>query len=204
MLLADGRRCLVLAISRQLVGLAAFGSRGFRYCGSLMGAGLFPREPELLERARAVAETVVREFGLVGLNGIDFIARGGVPWPIEVNPRYSASMELLERGARVPLFHWHAEACAGRLPATGPGAVRGVVGKAVVFARRDTTLGNTRPWLRDRALADIPRPGERIRRGRPICTVFAAASDADDCLRALTVKAATIYHAVETSTRGAA
>ena len=44
-----------------------------------------------------MADAVTRDFGLVGLNGIDFIARAGVPWPIEVNPRYSASMELLER-----------------------------------------------------------------------------------------------------------
>lgn len=203
-LLADGRRCMLLGLSRQLVGLAGFGSRGFRYCGSLMGQGLFPRESALVERARAVAETVVREFGLVGLNGIDFIARGGVPWPIEVNPRYSASMELFERGAGVPLFDWHAEACLGRLPTALPRVPRGVVGKAVVFARRDTRLGTTRHWLRDRALADIPRSGERIRRGRPICTVFASAKDAESCLRALTAKAATIYRAVETSTRGAA
>ena len=202
-LLADGRRCVLLALSRQLVGLAAFGSRGYRYCGSLMGEGLFPRESELLERARTVAESVVREFGLVGLNGIDFIARRGVPWPIEVNPRYSASMELLERGAGVPLFHWHAEACAGRLPTVCP-STHGVLGKAVVFARRDGTLGGTGQWLRDRALADIPRSGEHIRRGRPICTVFAAGRDAESCLRALTAKAGTIYRAVGTSTRGAA
>ncbi len=203
-LLADGRRCILLAVSRQLVGLTAFGSRGYRYCGSLMGHGLFPRESELLDRARTVAESVVRQFGLVGLNGIDFIARGGVLWPIEVNPRYSASMELLERAAGVPLFHWHAEACAGRLPALRPRAPRGIVGKAVVFARRDSTLGGTGQWLRDRALADIPRSGEHIRRGRPICTVFASGRDAESCLRALTAKAATIYRAVETSTRGAA
>ena len=147
--LADGRRALVLGISRQLVGEREFGGRSFRYCGSLLGRGLFDEEPALLGRAGAMAEAVTREFGLVGLNGIDFIARAGVPWPIEVNPRYSASMELLERAADISLFALHADACGGRLPAAPAAAPRRVHGKAIVFARRGITAGDTRGWLRD-------------------------------------------------------
>ena len=204
MFLADGKRAQVLALSRQIVGDRAFGARGFRYCGSLMGGGLFEAEEALLERARALAEAVARDFGLVGVNGIDFIARAGVPWPIEVNPRYSASMELLERRADAPLFGLHADACIGRLPEALPRAAPGVLGKAVVFARRDVTLSETRGWLRDPAVADVPHPGERIRRGRPICTVFASGRNPGACLRALEAKAGAIYRAAETGARGAA
>jgi predicted ATP-grasp superfamily ATP-dependent carboligase len=202
--LADGRRALALALSRQIVGERAFGASGFRYCGSLMGAGLFESEEGLLGRARAMADAVTREFGLVGLNGIDFIARAGVPWPIEVNPRYSASMELLERRPGTPLFELHADACTGRLPEAPPRPGRGVLGKAVIFARREVILRETRGWLRDPAIADVPHPGERIPRGRPICTVFASGRNADTCLRALGSKAAGIYRAVEPAARGAA
>jgi predicted ATP-grasp superfamily ATP-dependent carboligase len=194
--LADGRRALVLALSRQLVGRRELGARGFRYCGSLLGDGLFPAESGLLECARAMAEAVTGEYGLVGLNGIDFIARAGVPWPIEVNPRYSGSMELLERSAGISLFTLHRDACLGRLPVAPPRPPRGVWGKAVVFARRDIAAGDTRRWLRDPAVADVPQPGERIRRGRPICTVFAHRSGIDTCLRALGAKAAMIYRTV--------
>ncbi len=137
MFLADGRSALVLTLSRQIVGERAFGASGFRYCGSLIGGGLFEAEAMLVERASAMADAVTRDFGLVGLNGIDFIARAGVPWPIEVNPRYSASMELLERRAGPPLFALHADACAGRLPHAPPHRSRSVLGKAVVFARRE-------------------------------------------------------------------
>jgi predicted ATP-grasp superfamily ATP-dependent carboligase len=203
--LADGSRALALALSRQIVGQRAFGARGFRYCGSLLAAGgLFATEEGLFSRASALADAVTQEFGLVGLNGLDFIAREGVPWPIEVNPRWSASMELLDRSAGVPLFALHADACAGLLPATAPPRVRGVVGKAVVFARRAVALGLTRPGLRVPAIADVPRPGERIPRGRPICTVFASGSDLDGCLEALQSRAAAIYRAVEPAARGAA
>jgi uncharacterized protein len=202
--LADGRRTVALALSRQIVGERAFGASGFRYCGSLMGRGLFEAEAALLGRASAMADAVARDFGLVGLNGIDFIARAGVPWPIEVNPRYSASMELLERHGETPLFALHAGACTGRLPEAPPRPARGVLGKAVVFARRDVALGETRGWLRDPAIADIPHPGERIPRGRPICTVFASGRTAGACLRALASKAGAIYRAAEPGARGAA
>jgi predicted ATP-grasp superfamily ATP-dependent carboligase len=202
--LADGKRALALALSRQIVGERAFGASGFRYCGSLMGRGLFEGEESLLGRASAMADAVTRDFGLVGLNGIDFIARAGTPWPIEVNPRYSASMELLERRAGTSLFALHAGACSGRLPEAPLRPARGVVGKAVVFARREVALSETRGWLRDPAIADVPHPGERIPRGRPICTVFASGRSAGACLRALASKAGAIHRAAEPGARGAA
>jgi predicted ATP-grasp superfamily ATP-dependent carboligase len=199
--LADGRRAHVLGLSRQLVGRAEFGARGFRYCGSLVGPRLFPAEEALRRRADALATAVARTFGLVGLNGLDFIACGGVPWPIEVNPRFSASMELLERGANLSLFALHAEACTGRLPAAGPLRLDRVRGKAIVFARRDVTPTGTHRWLADPALADIPRPGEPIARGRPICTVFASGSDTGRCLRTLVAKAEWVYRRIDPAAR---
>jgi uncharacterized protein len=202
--LADGREAHVLGISRQLVGRPEFGARGFRYCGSLMGPGLFPWEQALHQRAEALAAAVARAFGLVGLNGVDFIARSGIPWPIEVNPRFSASMELLERGADLSLFALHADACAGRLPGPTRPSLNRVHGKAIVFARRDVTPRATRRWLTDAAMADIPRPGERIARGRPICTVFATGRDAESCTRALVAKAQSVYRSLEPAVRGAA
>lgn len=202
--LADGRRAHVLGISRQLVGRAEFGARRFRYCGSLMGPALFPGHEALRRRAGVLAAAVARTFGLVGLNGLDFIARAGVPWPIEVNPRFSASMELLERGAKLSLFMLHANACAGRLPGRITPSLDRVHGKAIVFARRDVTPSVTSRWLEDSAMADIPRAGERVAGGRPICTVFATGRDPESCVRGLAAKADSVYRAVEPAGRGAA
>ena len=202
--LADGRRARTLALSRQLVGLRTLGASGFRYSGSLLGPGLFPMEAALLRRAEALADAATAAYGLVGLNGLDFIARSGVPWPIEVNPRFSASMELLERGTGIPLFALHAEACGGRLPDLGVPRLRRVHGKAIVFARGDVIARATRRWLHDPAVADVPRPGEPIARGRPICTVFATAREVKACVRGLEAKAASVYRALEPAARGAA
>jgi predicted ATP-grasp superfamily ATP-dependent carboligase len=202
--LADGRDAHVLGISRQLVGRPELGARGFRYCGSLMGPGLFPAEAALHRRAEALAAATARAFGLVGLNGLDFIARAGMPWPIEVNPRFSASMELLEQGGGPSLFALHADACSGRLPRRAAPPLSRVHGKAIVFARRDVTPPAASRWLGDPGMADIPAPGEPILRGRPICTVFAAGADARSCMRALLAKAGSVYRSLEPASRGAA
>lgn len=200
---ADGPSAVPLGLTRQLVGDAHFGARGFRYCGSLLGPGLFPHQAELFHAAASLAAAVTAEFCLVGLNGLDFIARDGVPYPIEVNPRFSASMELAERALGLSMFQLHERACRGTLPAP-PLPSAAVEGKAIVFARRDVTLGETRPWMNDPSLADIPHPGERIAQGHPICTVFAKGSSAASCHRLLVRRAAGVYRVAESRSRGAA
>ena len=202
---ADGRRAVTLGLTRQLVGDARLGAYGFRYCGSLLGnpGELFRRGERLFETASALATALTAEYDLVGLNGIDFVVRNGVPYPIEVNPRYSASMELIERAHGLSMFETHLRACGGRLPpALPPNA--GVEGKAVVFARREVTLGDTRRWIGHDSYADVPHPSETIRRGHPICTVFARASSTEGCHRQLMKRAATVYRVAESARRGAA
>jgi uncharacterized protein len=203
---ANGQDAVVLGLSRQLVGDSRFGGQGFRYCGSLVGSRttpVFPRQGELLETAAALAGDVTREFGLVGLNGIDFIARKGVPYPIEVNPRYSASMELLERGHGLSLFEVHIHACRGTLPPE-PETYSGIEGNAIVFARHDVILGNTEAWIGRQSFGDVPHSGERIPCGRPICTVFARGSNQATCMRRLVRQARVVYRQVRAHTRRAA
>jgi predicted ATP-grasp superfamily ATP-dependent carboligase len=203
---ANRDSAVVLGLSRQLVGDSRFGAHGFRYCGSLLGGGttpVFPRQDDLLETASAMAREVTREFGLVGLNGIDFIARRGVPYPIEVNPRYSASMELVERAYRLSMFEIHVQACRGILPPE-PDSRAGIEGKAIVFAKRDVTLGKTTAWVGRRSFGDVPHPGQHILAGRPICTVFARGPDQATCLRRLVRRAGAVYRRVKAHARQAA
>jgi predicted ATP-grasp superfamily ATP-dependent carboligase len=204
--LADGHRAVPFGLSRQLVGDPSFGAHGFRYCGSLLATTrrpVFDRQDDLLRAARGLAEAVTEEFGLVGANGLDFIARDGTPYPIEVNPRYSASMELVERATGLSLFELHRTACGGVLPAEPP-AARAVVGKAIVFAQRDVVVRDGLRWTIDGDLADVPHPGERILAGHPICTLFASGSDASICLQRLRAGADRVYRTIETRARGAA
>jgi uncharacterized protein len=202
---AAGGRAVPLGVSRQLVGEHAFGAAGYRYCGSILGAAgdaQFANDEALVRAAHALAGAVAAEFGVVGVNGVDFVARDGVPSAIEVNPRWSASMELVERVYGLSVIGVHAAACvAGALPEFDLIRVRRgtrAAGKAIVFARRDVVAGDMRAWSGDDAgdaagLRDIPPPGERIRAGKPVCTVFATGSDALACHAALVRRAGVVY-----------
>ena len=102
---------------------------------------------------------------------------------LEVNPRYCASMELVERASGASLFGLHRAACRGELlpsAALGPG----VWGKAIVYATRTVAAPDTTAWL-DEGVRDVPHPGEVIRAGHPICTVLASGSTRARCRAAL-------------------
>jgi predicted ATP-grasp superfamily ATP-dependent carboligase len=192
---ADGSSVVILGFSRQLVADVRLGAGRYRYCGSVLGnhqAKIFPRQQELMERAGMVAAVIAREFRLVGLNGIDFVARHGIPYPIEVNPRFSASMELIERAHGISMFQIHADACHGVLPAIPERQPR-LYAKGIVFARGATQIPKSGQWIRRSWMADIPHGGERIKRGRPICTVFASARSWAACRRLLWKRSARVY-----------
>jgi uncharacterized protein len=198
---AAGGRAVAIGLSRQLLGDAAFGVSRFRYCGNILTAA--GEDDEVVDRARNLADVVAREFGLVGVNGIDFVVNQGVPHAVEANPRWCASMELVERTYGVSVFNAHAIACQdGVLPDFELGNARRsavAVGKAVVYARRDVTVGDTRTWLSAGDaddLRDVPRPQTRIRAGQPVCTVFASGRDFTACRAELVRKADRVYTAL--------
>jgi len=191
---AAGGRVVPLGVSRQLIGDPAFGAAGYRYCGSiLMSRG---HDDAFIVAACAAARAVAEAFDLRGINGLDFIAHGGRPHVLEVNPRWTASVELMERACGMSAFSAHADAfITGSLPRVDWVRARGqaAVGKAVVFAREDVTMGATTAWLGDDTIRDVPHPGELIRAGRPVCTAFAGGSTAGDCYAALVRKAERVY-----------
>jgi hypothetical protein len=186
-ILADGREAALLGASLMLVGEPRLGGSGFMYCGSLAG-----RLEEILpEGARAVLERAASlltgRFALRGLNGIDFVLRDDVPFLIEVNPRYTASMELLEERAAPSYFDLHLEACEGRLPSLPAGTAAGAppfLAKGIVYAA--SRLESIDPDdLFALGCRDVSRRGETIGPGEPVCTVVAAGATPDDCRRLL-------------------
>ncbi|HBY98599.1 MAG TPA: hypothetical protein DEP84_32415, partial [Chloroflexi bacterium] len=184
---ANGREALVFAVTRLLSGDRNFGAPGLAYTGNLLDPA---PNAGLLDQLRRLATILTREFGLVGLNGVDFIATDPALTVLEVNPRYSASMELAEQALGVPLFEWHVAGCYGRpLPPLPTYRESQVLGKAIVYAGRDVTLGDTSDWPA-RGRRDVPHPGERIRARHPICTLFAAGTNEPDCYAALLAQAA--------------
>ncbi|MEP6574489.1 MAG: ATP-grasp domain-containing protein [Gemmatimonadota bacterium] len=206
---ADGSRAVPFGFSRQLCGEPALGVRGFQYCGSLMGhpARIGFGNPDLLRRATEVADVLTAGCGLKGVNGIDFGIRSDSPCPFEVNPRPSASMELAERAFGISVYRLHAEGSLGHVSGSSLEEMLkggGVYGKAVVHAREAVKAGDTRRWLDDANISDIPHAGERFSPGQPVCTVFATGRDAETCRTALLRRAERIYGSMKRSARSSA
>jgi predicted ATP-grasp superfamily ATP-dependent carboligase len=198
---AAQRRCVVLAVSRQLVGDAAFGASGYRYCGSIVDP-TDTVDDAVRTGACALAEAAADLFDLVGVNCIDFVVREAVPVPVEINPRWSASMELVDRVSHTPIMGAHVEACAGSLLEIVPERNLGACarGKAVVFARTDVVIPPTSVWADEIGAGDVPHPGQQIATGQPICTVFGEGATRQACYRSLVTRASRVYAEIEPQT----
>jgi predicted ATP-grasp superfamily ATP-dependent carboligase len=193
----DGRGALLLGVTRQLVGAEWLHAAPFQYCGSL--GPLLPPEP-LSRQLLRLGTVLASGCGLRGLFGVDGVERGGVFWPVEVNPRYTASVEVIEHGTGLRTLAWHRRAFDPEAPEPPllP-APTAVIGKAILFARETLAFPADGPWNTDLAapsihelpgFADLPTGGERIEAGRPILSFFTRAADAVACERALREMAA--------------
>jgi predicted ATP-grasp superfamily ATP-dependent carboligase len=187
-----------LGLTRQLVGIPWLHAAPFQYCGSI---GPVRTRGQLRDELERVGKAVGIGLGprLTGLFGVDGILAGGHFWPVEVNPRYTASVEVLEYATGRRHLAWHRSAFAPGDPdlLNEATSTSGFVGKAILYAPDDLTFPADGPWLSELRsptpldvapdFADIPAPGEVIPRGRPVLTFFVSRAELDSCENALRV-----------------
>ncbi len=176
--LATTDEVMLIGITEQLCGATWGGDTEFQYCGSIG-----PRQfaPPITDQFHRIGEALHRAFALTGLFGVDAIVKDDTVWPVEVNPRYTASVEVIERATAFEAIAAHVTACreGTLLPIPVP---RQQSGKLIVWARHKC-LFPTSSHLPSELLADIPKvtladiPAARtvIDAGRPIATVLADA-----------------------------
>ena len=189
----------LLGVTRQLIGTPWLNASPFHYAGNL--------GPLLLDQVtrshwRCIGDALGQTFHLRGLFSVDAIERDGVPWPIEINPRYTASIELLERAFDKAFLSWHSAAIASSNPlAMDLAAPARIFGKAILYAHSTFAFPEHGPWLAALEAgadldaldyADIPHAGEEIEQGQPVLTLFASATTVSDCEMRLQEKAATL------------
>ncbi len=199
----DPEGARLLGVTRQWIGGDPV--RGaFSYRGSI---GPWPLAVAERARTEALGKALAASFGLVGIFGVDLVLREGFPWPVEINPRYTASVEVLELASGASFLADHARACDPSRadcvrppPSTTP---RRVVGKAILFApaacrfpgarsRGVDTAASEAPGSRAaptprrfRRFADLPEPAAVFEAGEPVLTLLQPAQTLDDCQRIL-------------------
>ena len=83
----------LLGVTEQLIGTDWLNAAPFRYAGNV---GPIELPGELRHDLEQIGSTISERCDLLGLFGVDFILRDSRTWVVEVNPRYTASIEVLE------------------------------------------------------------------------------------------------------------
>jgi predicted ATP-grasp superfamily ATP-dependent carboligase len=177
------------ASDRGLICAESLDESPFRYTGSIGPMQVSEDQFRMYER---IGRELARVCGLTGLFGVDGILNEQGVWPVEINPRYTASIEVLERASALrtqgrrprPLqaIGWHEAACLFRqLPAPLGQSDEILSGKLIYYAPREIIFSaRAARWAAERnlpltrpALADIPAAGSVIGRGHPVLTLLA-------------------------------
>jgi predicted ATP-grasp superfamily ATP-dependent carboligase len=194
----------LLGVTEQLVGTPWLHAPPFGYAGNIGPAEAHPVMEYLLIRT---GEALAEMGGLRGVWGIDFVhGTDFATYPVEVNPRYTAGIEVLEHATTTALL-----ASGGREPpvvtpmedkhgAHAPRSPGRVVGKGIYFAPHAITFPACGPWDTDLAgafdpwrlpaFADIPEAGSRVDAGQPVITVLVSGSSTRECRERLQSRAA--------------
>ena len=184
--------CQLLGVTRQLVGMPEFYAAEFSYCGSIGPVELNAGERERWEQIGVV---LAAGFQLRGLFGVDAIRQDGRIYPVEVNPRYTASVEVLELALDVQAVTLHCHACTGRPIEVTARPPRRLIGKAILYAPENLVFRAVTP--QGFSLADVPAPGTKIGQGHPVLTVMVSGTGVDGIRRELERAAARVVERLD-------
>ncbi|MBA4029997.1 MAG: hypothetical protein C0478_03750 [Planctomyces sp.] len=191
--LAETRSVRLIGWTEGMTGTpyGAYGYRGSR--------GPVAPPASIMQQAKLLAEIIVENTGLRGLFGIDGIQNGDRWQPIEINPRYTASCEILEltRGHGPSLMREHVRsfglsdpsAESSSEPTDEPTSLVGRDDRRPTYGMKWIVYAGQRfvaPDLRAAfatgthddgmpstpRIADIPCLGTIIEQGHPVCTLF--------------------------------
>ncbi|HML93524.1 ATP-grasp domain-containing protein [Methyloceanibacter sp.] len=169
---ANGQDARVLGFSEQWPSPTP--AKPWRYGGAVRPARLSRKATGAMT---ATVFQLAAHFRLKGLNSADFMLDGEVPRLLEINPRPGATLDIFANDA-APLLAVHLDAVLHEALPERALVIEDASASGIVFAPDAITVPHETVWP-DWA-ADLPQPGERIDKERPICTVLARGRSADE------------------------
>ena len=127
---------------------------------------------ELNDEMRNTSEDLIKEFDLIGSNGVDYILdKNGELKVIEINPRFQGTYELVENSLGINLLDAHIKACEGEIIDI-PNPKQYSI-KKIIYARKQVNIGN----LNIPNVYDIPYEGVKIEKDQPLVTIISSNED---------------------------
>lgn len=184
-----------VGLTQQIIGDPVCHAQEFQWCGNIAPVSLSIAAESLIRRFGNILKW---KLGLKGLYGVDFlIDETDSVWITDINPRYPASVELLEHITGETLLADHVRCFTDeplgtplRLPRVGSH----FVAKGILYAPSELTIREdlydprTVPILGFPEVADLPMKWTELRRGDPVCTVYATGESRDEALASLQTK----------------
>lgn len=181
-----GEEARVIASNLQI--LRGTEEARYGFCGS-MTPFIHPME----EAMRMMGEQIAVASGCQGIIGIDFLVSDTRLYPIEINPRFVATLDTIERATGCNLVRIHLDAFQGVLPDPIP-APKTVSIRQILFAPRDMSI-SVDLQIPGLAIADIPVPPAQFETGHAVISVYGEGPDEPSARAALdkTIKAVSQY-----------
>ena len=197
----------LLGTALQWSGVPELEAQPFAYAGNVFPlAAVYPEgEFERSQQLRLLGNLLADTFGLRGVWGLDFLWTEGLVYPLEINPRYTAALELCELNAGrcllpVP-FAANDTAEARQWTSRDVSETKLVLAKRVLYADREVRIPAEWDWQQERercggsrdpqqpwdipVLTDLPVCGTHFFPGQPVCTIWGAGETWPECLSVL-------------------
>lgn len=170
---------VVLALNEQLLGMHEVCQREpFGYCGNIVPLSV---TAPIASKCKSVVQKIVLHFGLVGSNGVDLVVSNeGVPYVVEVNPRFQGTLECVERILGANIVQSHIEACVhGKLPTIGKKNSIFCL-RLILFVPQHGIISDLSTFEEAR---NIPLPGVVLQENEPLCSIVIEGKSRDSLLR---------------------
>ena len=147
---------------------------------------------ELNDEMKNTSEDLIKEFGLIGSNGVDYILdNDGELKVIEINPRFQGTYELVENVLDINLLDAHIKACEGEIiDIPNP---KQYSFKKIIYARKQINIGN----LNIPNVYDIPYEGVKIEKDQPLVTIISSNKDLETTINDVKIAEDEVYKNIE-------
>ena len=176
--ISNGKDAKAVSFNEQFI-RGGDGEKAYGFAGAITPFS-HPLEEEIIKTAEKAA-ALSRCLGSVG---VDFMAGTDEFYAIEINPRFQATMDIVEMSYGLNLFSAHVAGCRGILPSGYERKAKQFTARKVVFAKRDLLVSDDLSHLHP-LIADIPWPGTLIEEGNAVLSVYGTGSTRESALQSL-------------------
>ncbi len=194
--LADGQHIIPLGYSKPITTKQS--NLPFVFCGL---DGPIELNDSIDQEALRISKLIVQKFKLRGFNGIDFLVSDKAVHFLDLNPRITASFEILQESHSFCFFEKHIHLtrgipCNTCIPENFPAVQKKIIsGFRIIYAESDFYMNEhcQESLFSNKFLTDIPNRKYFFKKYEPVCSIFLRSNSILELQRGLDEKVGFIH-----------